>query len=631
MLKKMTRQVQIVAVVAVLLCGAWAGAVTLVEDGKPVAVIVTDAKPTIAAKLAALELQYHIEAMTGAALPIQTAVDGHKAGTVILVGESEATRKMGLKAADFKSQEYLIKIDAKTVVLMGCDWLDTLANRAEIGRGIADSLEQTRKKINYSEAIGKADAKDPIMLEVPGLMDEQGTCYAVYDFLERFCGVRWYGPAMFNSVIPPQKTLVVPEAAIRRTPSMLHRYGPGGDWPIVRRQWGKHHGSQRELFLRRIRYGGEKWGSNHAFTHYYDRFLNKESKIFEREEPGFFAVGYENEGQWRQLCYTNPDLIKQVVQDARDYFDGKGLKKGLIGVGDYFAVVPADTDHWCKCEKCQPILEKGKSRGKPGAFSTGLASDYIFGFVNEVAKELKKTHPDKYIAALAYWCYYEMPSFELELNVSVAPCMQTCYANTGVFRDEAKLYYPWVEESKRTGRRLYLWNYFHHPMERAIMGNYKCFPNFMADTISDWVKRYVRDGVRGFYLCGIGEQLDFCLYMQTAFNDTTDVTTYTDEFFTGYFGAAAEPMKTFYWRIADINRWQQNIGTTEKASWEKMGTEVRMKELGALMDNAIKLASTDLEKQRVESWRRGVWEYMQEGRQEYLKKQEAEKAAPPAK
>ena len=120
--------------------------------------------------------------------------------------------------------------------------------------------------------------------------------------------------------------------------------------------------------------------------------------------------------------------------------------------------MPADSDHWCNCDKCQAILEKGKSRDVKYVFCTGAASDYIFGFANAVAKEVKKTHPDKYIATLAYASYSYVPTFELESNVAVAPCMQLCYGYTGVFKSDEKFYNEWIEENKHSGRRLHVWN-----------------------------------------------------------------------------------------------------------------------------------------------------------------------------
>jgi len=145
----------------------------------------------------------------------------------------------------------------------------------------------------------------------------------------------------------------------------------------------------------------------------------------------------------------------------------------------------------------------------------------------------------------------------------------------------------------------------------------------MPDVISEWLKRYHRDGIRGFYICGIPQQLDFCLYMQTAFNADTEYMQFTDEFFTRYFGAAAEPMKKFYWRISEINKEEGVLGTSQEESWGKLGTEGRMKELGELMGQAVALASTDMEKLRVDSWKRGVWDYMASGRSDYVRAKRA--------
>jgi len=77
--------------------------ITLVENGEGTAVIVTAGEVGPAGRLAALELQYHIEKITGVVLPISTDIEEVK-GNRILVGESKATRQLGLKGADFKQR-----------------------------------------------------------------------------------------------------------------------------------------------------------------------------------------------------------------------------------------------------------------------------------------------------------------------------------------------------------------------------------------------------------------------------------------------------------------------------------------------------------------------------------------------
>lgn len=623
MLRGITARIVLAPIILSLLAIAPVGAVTLVEAGKSTAVIVTADKPGPAARLAAIELQHHIEKMTGATLPIVGPGKAAK-GPRILVGESQATRDLHLAGKDFQPQEYLIRVTGDTVVLIGRDWEDTPANRKEIGYDTnLRSLADLRNTINYSEVVGRKPAGDE-QIELPGTLDDQATCYATYDFLERFCDVRWYGPTPLGVVVPAKSTLTIAPVEIRRSPSLLHRHGQGGNWPIVCTQWDNPTDSQRHLFYRRLRFGGEKWAGMHSFASFQPRFLKKDKdhpELWEGSRPDFFAVGWENEGEWRQLCLTNQDLIKQVAQDARDFFDGKGVKGTQPASGEYFTIVPADSDHWCKCDRCQAVLAPGKTRDKPGYFESGTGSDYVFGFVNAVAKEVGKTHPDKFIATLAYHVYSYPPTFKLEPNVAVAPCVVICYGyQKKIIANIDAFYSQWVVDKER---RFHLWNYFHHPMERALIEGWRCFPLFMPDVISQWVKRYHRDGVRGYYLCGIGEQLDYYLYMQTAFNVDTDYKLLVDEFFTRYFGPAAEPMKRFYYRISEINEEEGVLGTSQKLSWERLGTAERMEELGALMARAVELAQSDPEKRRVETWRKGVWNYMVKGRDKFVKAKRA--------
>ena len=93
--------------------------ISLVESGHPNTTIVI-AESTPATNLAALELQYYIHQMTGACLPIADA-SLESMAAVVLVGESQATRKLGLHGEDFESQEYLIQLLPKTLVLIGQD------------------------------------------------------------------------------------------------------------------------------------------------------------------------------------------------------------------------------------------------------------------------------------------------------------------------------------------------------------------------------------------------------------------------------------------------------------------------------------------------------------------------------
>ena len=575
---------------------------TLVSEGKPSASIVIAQNPTPSARLAALELQYHIRMITGTIIPIRT--DSQEiTGTRILVGESKLTNALGIKGDNFKPLEYLIQFRPDTIILIGRDLQDTEENRKELGRDTYGStIQSSRHQIDYHKATGQTE-QDAISIKLPGFFDDQGTCYATYHFLEQFCGIRWYGPTELNIVIPSKKTLILRGGEIRRSRDIKHIHALGGGWPIIKVQWNNPNNDELNLYWRRMRIGGEKWAGNHTI------WRKTVREIF--NSPEYQAKG---KGSGSQLCYTNPKLIQQVAHVARDYFNGEELRDGFKAMGDYFAVVPDDNYSWCKCENCRLILDiSEKDKRGEGFFSNARNSYYIFNFVNDVAKEVRKTHPNKFIVALAYSSYaYPPKDIKLEPNICVTPCLHLCYGydKRTYYVNDMAIYRAWLEEGERP---LYLWNYFHHPMEPAVIGKWNCFPCFMPDVISREIKRYHKDGIRGVFLCGIGQQLDYYLYTQTAFDIDTDYQKVVDEFFTLYFGAASEPMKMFYYRISEINREEGLVGTSLEKSWGKLGTPERMKELGIYIDEAIKLAKTDIEKRRVDTWKRGVWEYMNAG------------------
>ena len=143
----------------------------------------------------------------------------------------------------------------------------------------------------------------------------------------------------------------------------------------------------------------------------------------------------------------------------------------------------------------------------------------------------------------------------------------------------------------------------------------------MAHYLDGMIKQYARDGVQGVFLCGIGEQVDFYITMKLYDDPTADIDTLLAEFFTLYFGEAAEPMQAFYTLIeetySDPNNWDQNGGfhQTKTIAWTMLGTQERMTKLGALMAEAEQLAATPLVKTRVAHWKKGVWLYMNSGRE----------------
>ena len=229
-----------------LLCGCMTTSsstkqIELVKNGQAAATIVIAEKPTVSAKLAAVELQYHIRKMTGAELPVKSDIDDIK-GQRILVGESKATRALGIKASEFKATEYMIKFLPDTLVLIGLDWVGPIDKK--LGR---EAFEK-RRIIDYNKAVGEPE-KGKLEILIPSFREEQGSCYAVYDFLERYCNVRWYGAGSLSIIIPKSgKSLIVSGEDVRRIPSIKHRQLGSGRWPTENRIVNKSLHKKKDFY-----------------------------------------------------------------------------------------------------------------------------------------------------------------------------------------------------------------------------------------------------------------------------------------------------------------------------------------------------------------------------------------------
>jgi hypothetical protein len=254
--------------------------------------------------------------------------------------------------------------------------------------------------------------------------------------------------------------------------------------------------------------------------------------------------------------------------------------------------------------------------------------------VNKVAKEVAKTHPDKYISTLAYAGYsYRPRKVELEKNISVQMCLHTrnCWV-PGMVQDESRWYQDWVDHEGGP-RPLYVWLYHCLPELQNDGGPaFRCFPGFHAHTIDQQFKKFARDGIRGAFIEGVSDQVDGYVATKLLDDPTLDVDAMLGEFFTRYYGAAAEPMKRFYRLMeetysnpenypeevrADLKR---DFFQTEEMAWRFLGNAERMTALGELLDEAARLAVTEVEHQRVSLFRKGIWDPMLAGREAYLAK-----------
>ena len=555
-----------------------------------------------------------------------TRVDGPR----VLVGESEATRKLGLRNEDFGHQEYLIRFLPNALVLMGKD-------------------KEDRGAMSYANPG-----------TFPGKWDDQASCYAVYDFLERYCDVRWYLPTELGMARPHKATLAVRGTDIRRAPVMkyreLHRVH---DMPadLTDESGPRLDGREGLLFAHRLRLTGvQEYASNHAFYGYYRRFLKDHPEWFAKgydadlpEDRSFATTkrgGYDHNGYpmkyYPNMCYTDEGFVRQVIASARHFFDTGQTLGGELARGDYFTLGPMDStgkDKFCRCPECQALLHEEPPCNKwreQYFFFDDLASDYIFNFVNKVARGVRETHPDKYVTMFAYHQTYYPPTREpLEPNIAITFCMHAQLRPVPAMdRAITELLDKWEEQSPNQPK--YLWLYFHRPGRVNPF-----FPGFMAHHMVKQMQEYHRRGFRGIFAepayVPIEEKghagrvpnanlLELYVAYKLADDPTLDGDTLIDEFFTRFYGAAAKPMQTLYEAIERVYCDPGNYTfdanyfgyQTKEIAWTRLGTEERLAEFAPLMAQAKDAAVTETEKKRVALFEKSIWQRMKAGRAEYL-------------
>ena len=607
---------------------------TLVQNGQPASTIVIAKEATRAAQLGAYELQYHFQLITGATVPIVTD-DQTVTGTRLLVGASAQTQALGLSGAGFKSQEYTVKFLPGVVAMLGSD-------------------KDDRGQVDYSASNCNRCAT------WPNIYDQCATLYAVYDVLEQYCGVRWFNPTELGIVYPHRRTLAISGGKDeRRTPVFYDRatsiippeiwleytslWRPDEPqfaeveqmaWPELRQrfpdkgQYALAKRSEVTLHMFRARLGGDRLAANHSFYGYAARFWEKSAdpeaaKLWEGAHPEYFATGYENVPP--QMNYSNPGFIDQVARDAHEYFaNGKSYPGSQNSSGKYFAAMPMDNGWWSKDPVSQAALRP--ERDAPGF--NGQASDYIYGFLNQVARQVAKTDPGKFLTVCAYSDYTWHPSFALEPNIAVDMCFSTrnwfapaCEAS------DRKIMAEWAPE--RGKRPLHCWVYWTFPKEIAVNGKFHAFPGAFAHTAARQF-RWLRDnGVLGIFYCG---------YMDSAVEDyvaskmmddpNRDVDQLLDEFFTMQFGAAGKPLREFYEAIENTFMNPKNyppeiasgkVGAhlSRSLTYENLATPERMAQFAAIIARADAAPVTSAQRVRVAWFRKQIWEYMVEGRRIY--------------
>ena len=589
--------------------------VSLSKGGKAEAVIVVARDADKAARFAATDLKWHLDSITGGDFKILTDEESGEikdSPLSICVGPSSLT---SAKRNDFAQQEFSVKAYPGRIELVG------------------------RDKEDKDDFVLKMEPEGVLLKDAPNFFDEQGTMYAVYDFLEKECGVVWADTSDLGTVLPHKPDFTVSVTDRKKKPFIEYRGGTitghrlksdlwkkgtqGGDaFRAVAYQHPKRYDAQDRLFRLRHRIGGVNRNANHSFYHYYDKYWKEDSKSFVRKWPEIFAKGYV--GLPPQMCYSSKEFIDLVIKDVRAYFD-QDPKTGKFKWGqDNYCLEPMDNSFYCKCQDCQRQMEPDREGDKASD------STYWFRFVKTVADEIAKTHPTKHISTLAYHSHEGLPNgFRLPENVIVFFCISSNRRPySAVLDKQLARMKQWRDAYP--GQPLAMWLYNTFPREQADKSGFNCLPGFFANEAYRQFQFFKENDISaGIFHCGFNGEVDNYMHLEWMIDPDRKPEEMLDEYFRGY-GKAAAPLKEYYRtveaRYCDKSHYPKGATRqTAALAWGGEGAAEFMEKLGKLMGEAEAAAETPDEKRRVETWKLEYWEYMREGYEAYVERQKAPK------
>jgi hypothetical protein len=240
----------------------------------------------------------------------------------------------------------------------------------------------------------------------------RGTLYGVYTFLEDYLGVRFFTPD--HTYIPTLKKWQVIGPVDRfYHPPLAYRFcnhsGTEFNPEFATRSRANHHDH------------GSKFGGKSVLTLANHTFYEvMPTSKYGKEHPEYYSMidgkrksQVENDWYETQLCLTNPDVLKIITDDLLAKLkDRPDIKSLVVGQNDSLM----DVNNYCQCPDCATI---DKREGTP------MGS--LLNFVNSVANEVAKSHPDVMVGTLAYHHTRKSPrTIEPEPNVWIQLCSIEC-------------------------------------------------------------------------------------------------------------------------------------------------------------------------------------------------------------
>jgi len=338
----------------------------------------------------------------------------------------------------------------------------------------------------------------------------KGLVYATNTILEKYLGCRKYSPTF--EYIPKESNIEIPD--------MNDYEQPMNNFRVVYGTFCKDKDYKDWHKLDEI---DDVFGDGY-YSHTFWRLVP--AKIFD-SHPEYFAL-VNGERSTKQLCLSNPDVFKLVVENLRKEMNNQPTRT-------IWSVSQNDNKSYCTCPECSKIIEEEGSPSGP-----------ILRFVNQVAQEF----PDKIISTLAYTFSRKAPKITKPAkNVQVMLSSVELNRNVPIEIDKSNL--SFITDMKdwcAICKNIYLWDYtvnFSH--------NIAPFPNFHV--LQANLQFFLKNGVKEQFQQSNNEsgyefsELKTYLLSTLLWNPYVNVDSVITDFIRGYYGKAGSWIRSYLYQL----------------------------------------------------------------------------------
>lgn len=403
----------------------------------------------------------------------------------------------------------------------------------------------------------------------------RGTMYGVFRFLQECFDVQWYTPIVTK--VPQRSRFELTDISISEEPMFRYRYTDS--YYAQDAHWFAHNmmNVPRQI-------NGEEYGILPVYwgTHSFAQLLP--SQKYFKDHPEYFSYRFFRRVEKGQLCLSNPDVLRIVTEEILSIIEHN--PNYLI-----YDVSQNDNKDYCTCSKCAELERK-----------YGGHSGLMVWFVNQVAREVKTTHPDKLIGTFAYLYTRQAPKkIKPDDNVVIRLCdIECCFAHplsSGCNKENAS-YMRDISNWRVLTNNLFIWDYI------VNYRNYLApFPNIQV--LGPNLRTFAEHNAIGVFeeanAAGIGspfEELTCWLLGQLMWNPYQEADKLISKFVNDYYGEAAMDIMDYYKLCLSLVDGNKHMKCFNKV-WKSPYTDQFAEEAYPILRKALAHAENDEIAERV--------------------------------